>query len=295
MSFSFIRTRKIWYALTLALALAGTVGLLTVGMNLGIDFTSGTLFWLEFPGEVSASAISQALTSESLEHLNLGKGMVQKVGDKEYTLRVPSLDSKAQQQVIGALRTAFGDIRNHGVDQVDPRIGSELTKVAIESVLIASIGILIYIALRFEYRFAVISVLTLVAGVLITIGAFVLTRQEINSAFVAGMLTLVGYCVNNTIIIFDRIRENLRSPRKESLAEMTDRSIKEMIGRTVHTTVTTLIGVLALFLFGSPTIRDFTLALLVGLLVGVFISMFIAGPLWYDWRRLAGEAKPRSK
>lgn len=293
--FSFIKTRKIWYALTLVLALGGVAGLLLHGMNLGIDFTSGTLFWLEFPQAIEASAIAEAINTPETAGLNLGKGMVQKIGDREFSLRVPSLGAEGQDAVLVALKSKFGDVQTHGIDQVDPRIGSELTKVAIESVLIASLGILIYIALRFEYRFAVISVATLVAGVLITIGAFVVFQQEINSAFVAGMLTLVGYCVNNTIIIFDRIRENLRSTRKEDLAEMTDRSINEMRGRTMHTTVTTLIGVVALYVFGSTTIRDFTFALLVGLLVGVYLSVFVAGPLWYDWRRLLGNAKPKAR
>lgn len=294
-SFNFIKTRKIWYALTLILAIGGAIGLLTAGLNLGIDFTSGTLFWFEFNEAVSADGIAQAIAVPETEGLNLGKGMVQRVGPKEFTLRVPSLDSKGQQTVIDAVKAAYPTAESHGIDQVDPRIGSELTKVAIESVLIASIGILIYIAFRFEYRFAAVSVLTLAAGVLITIGVFVITRQEVNSAFIAGMLTLVGYCVNNTIIIFDRVRENLRSSKKEDLAQMTDRSIKEMLGRTMHTTITTLIGVLALFIFGSSTIRDFTLALLTGLIVGVFLSMFVAGPLWYDWRRLIGESKPKAR
>jgi len=294
-NFSFVKTRKIWYALTLIMAIGGIVGLLTAGMNLGIDFTSGTLFWLEFGGDVTVEEITAALDTPATAELGLGKAMVQKVGDKEFTLRVPSLDTDGQRAVMDALKASFEGVVNHGIDQVDPRIGSELTKTAIESVLIASLGILIYIALRFEYRFAAVSVLTLVAGVLITIGAFVVTRQEINSAFIAGMLTLVGYCVNNTIIIFDRIRENLKSSKKEDLAQMTDRSINEMLGRTMHTTITTLIGVLALFIFGSATIRDFTLSLLVGLLVGVYLSLFVAGPLWYDWRRLMGEAKPKSR
>ncbi len=294
-NFSFVKTRKIWYALTLIMAIGGIVGLLTAGMNLGIDFTSGTLFWLEFGGDVTVEEITAALDTPATAELGLGKAMVQKVGDKEFTLRVPSLDTDGQRAVMDALKASFEGVVNHGIDQVDPRIGSELTKTAIELVLIASLGILIYIALRFEYRFAAVSVLTLVAGVLITIGAFVVTRQEINSAFIAGMLTLVGYCVNNTIIIFDRIRENLKSSKKEDLAQMTDRSINEMLGRTMHTTITTLIGVLALFIFGSATIRDFTLSLLVGLLVGVYLSLFVAGPLWYDWRRLMGEAKPKSR
>lgn len=293
--FSFIKTRKIWYAITLVLALGGAAGLLLNGMNLGIDFTSGTLFWLEFPEAVDASAITEAINTPATADLNLGKGMVQKIGDREYTLRVPSLDAEGQEAVLAALRDKFGDVQNHGIDQVDPRIGSELTKVAIESVLIASLGILAYIALRFEYRFAVISVATLVAGVFMTIGAFVVSRQEINSAFVAGMLTLVGYCINNTIIIFDRIRENLKSTRKEDLAEMTDRSIGEMMARTVHTTITTLIGVVALYVFGSTTIRDFTFALLIGLIAGVYLSIFVAGPLWYDWRKLSGTEKRRAR
>lgn len=294
-NFSFIKTRKIWYALTLILMVGGAIGMLTTGLNLGIDFTSGTLFWLEFSEPADPAGISAAIEVPETVGLNLGKGMVQRVGDNEFTLRVPSLDSDSQQVVINAVKAKYPTAVSHGIDQVDPRIGSELTKVAIESVIIASIGILIYIALRFEYRFAAVSVATLIAGVFITIGVFVVTRQEVNSAFIAGMLTLVGYCVNNTIIVFDRIRENLRSSKKEDLAGMTDRSIREMLGRTVHTTITTLIGVLSLFIFGSATIRDFTLALLAGLIIGVYLSLFVAGPLWYDWRRLQGENKPRVK
>lgn len=281
----FMARRKLWFSITGGAVILSLLALLFLGLNLGIDFTSGTLFWLRFEREVSPAEIRDVLSSSDLADLGLGKSMVQRIGDNQLTIRTPSLNPTGQDRVLDALRDRFGSVVSRGVDQVDPRIGSELTRNALVSVLIASLGILAYIAFRFEFRFGVCAVVALIHDVLITLGVLAITRQEINSPFVAGILTVVGYSVNDTIIVFDRIRENLRTGKKVELEAIVDRSIFDTLRRSINTAVTTLLAVVALFVFGSPTIRDFTLALMVGILAGTYSSIFVASPLWYVWKQ----------
>lgn len=182
-----------------------------------------------------------------------------------------------------------------GIDLVDARIGSELTKNALYSVILACLGILIYIGFRFQFSFAVAGVLALVHDVIITLGVFAISRQQVNSAFIAAMLTIVGYSINNTIIIFDRIRENLKRGKIKDDAEIVDISISETLTRTMNTSITTFIVVLMLFIFGASSIRDFTLAMLTGIIVGTYSSLLIAGPLWYVIKTSFGKKKAISK
>lgn len=276
-------TYKMWFTISAVVILIGLISLFTRGLNYGIDFSSGTLFWLEFPEQVTADQVRAAVEGPATP-LNLQKLMIQKAGGNLITLRTRALSPEDQQKVLAVLSEKFPGVQSRGVDLVDPRIGKELTTNAIISVALASIGILAYIALRFEYRFGVAGVVALIHDVLVTLGLFSLLRQEVNSPFVAALLTVVGYSINDTIVVFDRIRENLRNRPNDSTAAIVDDSINQTLTRSINTSLTTLLAVLALFIFGSSTIRDFTLALVIGITVGTYSSIFIASPIWAIWR-----------
>lgn len=290
-----VAKRKLWFSISLVAIIISVVALFTLKLNTGIDFTSGTLFSMRFGSSVTADQINSFLNDEQFADMKLGKAMVQGIGENEFSIRVPALSNEDQDKFVTAFNEEFSDVTMMGVDLVDARIGSELTKNALYSVLLACVGILIYIGFRFQFSFAVAGVLALVHDVVITLGVFAISRQQINSAFIAAMLTIVGYSINNTIIIFDRIRENLKRGKIKDDAEIVDVSISETLTRTMNTSITTFIVVLMLFIFGASSIRDFTLAMLTGIIVGTYSSLLIAGPLWYVIKTSFGKKKAVSK
>ena len=183
-----------------------------------------------------------------------------------------------------SLSKHFGEVQARRTEMVGPVVGQELVKQALMALLLAAIGMLIYLSFRFEYRFATVAVLAVLHDALIVLGIFALLAKEINSPFIASILTVVGYSVNNTIVIFDKIRENMSFRKRESWAELANKSINETLTRSINTSLTTLLAVLALFFFGGATIQDFVLALLLGIVVGTYSSVFVAGPLWVVWK-----------
>jgi len=179
------------------------------------------------------------------------------------------------------------------VESVGPTVGKDLTLNAFKSIIIAWIFMLIYIWLRFELKSGVIAVIALIHDVLVMIALAALMRTQINSPFVAAVLTIIGYSINNTIVIFDRIRENSKQfRRKLSRAEITNTSISQTLARSINTSLTTLLTVLALYIFGVESIKEFTLPIIVGLLGGTYSSIFIAGPLWAAWTEKSASKKP---
>ena len=281
-----VGTRKIWFLISIVLTIVSILGIVFLGFNKGIDFTSGTLYTVEFTDEVDAENIREFLkSSEMTSEFNLSSVLVQGLGDDhQMSLRVPSMPPDQQEQFMAALNEEFGECVARGIDQVDPRVGAELTRNAIISVILACVGILIYIGFRFEFGFAVAAIVCLLHDVLITLGVIAFTRQEINSAFIAGLLTIVGYSINDTIIIYDRVRENRRSGKYKDNAPLINASVSETLRRTLNTGVTTILAVLALFIFGSSTIRDFTLSMMVGITIGTYTSIFIASNIWYQFK-----------
>ncbi|MFS8573113.1 MAG: protein translocase subunit SecF, partial [Clostridia bacterium] len=179
---------------------------------------------------------------------------------------------------------------------VGPVIGAELVRRALLAVALASLGILVYVSLRFEFKFAVASIVALLHDAIIATGVVSALGVEVNSPFIAAILTVIGYSLNATIVIFDRVRENLRIRKGESLFDLLNRSLNETLARTIHTSATTLLALVTLFIFGGSTLRDFILVLLVGLTVGTYSSMMVANPLWWLWKereeRRRAEASP---
>jgi len=292
----FIGKRKLALIVSAAMILAGLASLLIhKGPNYGIDFVGGTLVQVKFSQSTDAAKIKDGLGS-----VELGSVVVQRFGDdpNEFLIRVQeSGDGKDLSGLIsGSLETVYGqgnvDIRR--VEMVGPQVGKDLRQKGILSISYAMVGILVYIAWRFELRYAVGAIIALLHDVLITLGAFSITGREIDLPIIAAFLAIIGYSLNDTIIVYDRIRENYGKYQKLGFNMVVNRSINETLSRTILTSGTTLLVVLALFIFGGGVIHNFAFAMLVGILVGTYSSIFVASPLLIFWddMRSGGKAKP---
>lgn len=281
----FIGKRNIWFAISGVLILVGVISLLGPGLNLGIDFTGGTLLERGFERPITAAQIRQVLNDAELKDIDLGKIVVQPLeGEKAAIIRLPALTNDQIQVVDKVLTDAFGKVETRRTEMVGPVIGRELINQALWALLLAAIGILIYVSFRFEYRFGVAAIVAALHDVIVVLGLFALLGREVNSPFVAAILTVVGYSINDTIVVFDKIRENIGFRKRESWADVANKSINQTLARSINTSVTTLLVVIALYLFGGSTIKDFVLTLFLGIIVGTYSSIFIASPLWVLWR-----------
>lgn len=253
------------------------------GLNLGVDFTGGTLLERQTTRDVTVAEVRQVL-DEAVPEMDLSGAIVQLLDrPNEFMVRTHELENADILRIDQAFERGFGSLVELRTDLVGPTIGQKLVQKAIIGIVIASLGILAYVSWRFEYRFATVSVICLLHNVLIVLGIFAITGREVNSPFVAAVLTVLGYSINDTIVIFDRIRENRRMKRKESLWELVNRSLNQSLSRTINTSMTTLVVVLMLVIFGGTAIQDFALALLIGIVFGTYSSLFLAAPLWLTW------------
>lgn len=284
--FDIVSKRKIYYLISVTLVLIGIASLLIQQLNLGIDFESGSRLDIEIGKKVDLQKGKEVLRQQGFESPNA------RVGGKQQDILIFRTDKVLEQPEIEkltkAFSKAFGTNVNIQEQVVDPIIGRELAKNAIWSVLIASIGIILYITFRFEYRFAVAAILALFHDALVTIGFFSLFQIEVDIVFIAAILTIIGYSVNDTIVIFDRIRENLDAYQDkitwDALAGIVNRSIAQTLVRSLNTALTVIFAAIALYLFGGESIRNFALALLIGLFAGAYSSIFIASQIWLDWK-----------
>ncbi|HEX9778780.1 MAG TPA: protein translocase subunit SecF [Geopsychrobacteraceae bacterium] len=284
----FVGKRMLAVILSAALILIGLVSLTVKGgPNYGIDFAGGTLVQVLFEEKTDAAAIKQALAG-----LDLGSMSVQQFGDEasEFLIRVESSSDELKglsNQIGDSLETGYGpdkvDIRR--VEMVGPQVGKDLRSKGIKAIFYAMIGILVYISWRFEFRFAVGALVALIHDVVITLGVFSLFGKEIDLPIIAAFLAIIGYSLNDTIIVYDRIRENLAKYNKESFSFVVNRSINDTLSRTLMTSGTTLLVVLALFVLGGGVIHNFAFAMLVGVLIGTYSSIFVASPLLVFWEQ----------
>jgi preprotein translocase subunit SecF len=291
----FVGKRKIPFGISLVLVVVSAILLVVPGLNWGVDFTGGTLMERGFDRAVTAGEIRQVLGSLQLKDLDLGKSVIQPTENNLSALiRTQVLTNEQILAIDEGLVAHFGPVESLRTEMVGPVVGQELVKQALMALLLAAVGMLVYLSFRFEYRFAGVAVLAVLHDALIVLGIFALLAKEINSPFIASILTVVGYSVNNTIVIFDKIRENIQFRKRESWAELANKSINETLTRSINTSLTTLLAVLALFFFGGATIQDFVLALLLGILVGTYSSVFVAGPLWVAWKEWDDRRKTAS-
>ena len=254
------------------------------GLKYGIDFAGGTLVQLHFKSPPDIEVIR-----DGLKTIGLGESTIQEFGSKkDILIRVERSEEKLE--AVGAMikRSLSGEfnideITLERVEMVGPKVGRDLREKALLSILYAIIGIVIYISWRFEFQYAIAAIIALIHDVLVTMGAFSIFDKEFTLVIVAAFLTIIGYSLNDTIVVFDRIRENLRRRGKSSLSEIINSSINQTLSRTLLTSGTTLLVVVALFFFGGEIIHDFSFALLVGVFVGTYSSIFIASVFLVYW------------
>lgn len=286
--FDFIGKRRIWFLFSGALIALGIFAFAFNAfvhgkvMSFGIDFTGGTFLHLRFPEEVTVGEIRSVLAK-----YNLGQSVIQREQKekKDIFIRSEPIAEEVRIKLLEDFKQNFGGVELLEADMIGPVIGKELRTQALWAFLIASLGIIIYVSFRFEFKYAVAALLALYHDAIITTGIIALLWRNVDTPFIAAILTIMGYSINDTIVIFDRIRENLKKfyGKKKSLKEIINLSISETIARSINAVLTTLIMVLALLFLGGETIKDFALTLLIGFVIGTYSSIFIASPIVAVW------------
>ncbi|HEY8343027.1 MAG TPA: protein translocase subunit SecF [Calditerricola sp.] len=295
--YDFIKYRRVSFLVSGILLALGLVVLFVFGLKLGVDFQAGTRIEVDAGKPVDAQRVVEAAAAALG---GLKPAAVETGGEGErVVLRYAETLTKDQ---IAALRKGIAEAlvseASFTESTVDPLYARELARKAAYAVLIASVGIALYVMLRFEYRFAVAALVALFHDAFMTIAAFSLLRLEVDLPFIAAVLTIVGYSINDTIVIFDRIRENLKFAQRlktaEDLARLVNASLNQTLTRSINTVLTVLFTAVALFFLGGEGIRNFSLALIIGLVSGTYSSIFIASQIWYEWK-VRELRRPRAK
>jgi preprotein translocase subunit SecF len=279
----FVGKRKIAMIFSIVVILFGIISIIIKGGLLyGIDFSGGTLIQIKFNNPITTSEIK-----EILRETEIGKSTIQQFGEAknyEFIIRTKLgdenmglLSQKVKTSLSKRIENEQFEIRR--VEMVGPKVGKDLRKKGVNSIIYALLGILIYITLRFEFKFAVGAVGALIHDVLITVGIFSIANKEFNLTTLAALLAIVGYSLNDTIIVYDRIRENLGKRKREKLPKIINISINEVLNRTIITSTTTLFVVLSIFFIAGGVIHDFAFALVIGIIVGTYSSIYVASPL----------------
>jgi preprotein translocase SecF subunit len=280
---NFIRRRRLAFLLSAVIIGAGLISLAVKGgPDLSIDFEGGVVVQMKFRDPVTTEEIRTALSDAGYPNAEIQRFRT----GNEVLIRAPHAESEdVSEDIKTSLAERFQDnpfeVRRE--ELVGPKVGKELGKNAIWAIVIGLGAILVYVAFRFEFRFAVAAVAALFHDVLVTLGIFSLTGKEVSLAVVAAFLTIVGYSLNDTIVVFDRIREDLRKYHRERYEGVINASINETLSRTIMTSLTTLLVVLFLYFIGGEVLRDFAFALLVGVIVGTYSSIFVASPILVEW------------
>ncbi len=275
----FMSKRYFAYALSLFLIVVGLTSFIKRGeKNFGIDFTGGILQEYEFKAQLTTNDLR-----EVLKDINIGDSLIQRVKDTQrYIIRTYS---GSTEEIVAKFKEKFGEsnVELLRAESVGAMVGKDLRKKAINAITFSLIAMCLYIAIRFRFKFAIAAIIALIHDVLISAGALSLTGREFSLPVIAALLTIVGYSINDTIVVFDRIRENMRLQKKIKFSELVNNSINQTLSRTILTSLTTLLTVLSLYLFGGEVINPFAFILLVGVVVGTYSSIFIASPVVVEW------------
>lgn len=292
---NFVKLAKPLIALSILIVIVGLFILSIFKLNLGIDFSSGTRADIE-----TNQSLTQGKVEKAVKDVGLSPDQVQinGSGHKNATVQFKKNLSRAEDNKLSdKIKSEFGDTPQ--INSVSPLIGQELAKNAMTALILASIGIIIYVSLRFEWRMGLSAVLALLHDIFIIVAVFGLFRLEVDLTFIAAVLTIVGYSINDTIVTFDRVRENLHKVKvvtsPEQIDDIVNRSIRQTMTRSINTVLTVVVVVVAILIFGAPTIFNFSLALLIGLISGVFSSVFIAVPLWGIMKKRQLKKSPNNK
>src|SRR5215831_903602 len=289
-NYDFVGKRRWFYLASLGAVIISIISIVVHGgLNYGIDFTGGTLIQVRYEKPVTVDHVRRGL-----DRIQLGTAVIQQFGDaQEYLIRLPQSDRKSDEltkAVQGALSsTGDGAVEIRRVEFVGPQVGRDLQLQALYAVLAGMAGILIYVAIRFDFRGGVISIAALAHDVIVTLGALSITGREMSLPVLAALLTIVGYSINDTIVVFDRVREARgRGLRKgQSFADLVNLAMNQTLSRTILTAFTTFLSALVLFLFGGEVLRDFAFALVIGVVTGTYSSVAAASLVmdWESWSR----------
>ncbi len=274
----FMKYRKICVGASILLMLLSLGMLFTKGLNLSVDFTGGLVLQVKFEQPVEVAQIRESLSS-----IGQGQAIIQAYDNKDVLIRFQAQDEDVRRSVLDKLKKDFGGLTILKIDKVGPVVGQELRAQAVIALLLALAGILIYMAFRFKFRFGVAAVLSLVHDSILMLGVYSLTGKEVSVAFIAAILTVVGYSLNDTIVVLDRVRENWPALRSKGVLELVDNSINQTLSRTINTSLTTLLPIVAMFIFGGEVISNFAFAFLVGIVVGTYSSIYVASSVVAEW------------
>ena len=284
----FVAWRRTAFAVSTVLCLLGIISIVQIGRgaaNLGIDFAGGTSVQLKFSKPVDLSQVRALLAESGLKDSE----PQQFAGGDRIMVRLKRAEggqAGMAQRVQDIFSKGLPDnpFVVEGTNEVGPAVGKDLQKAALWAITVSMLGIIAYIAWRFEFKFGIAAAIATLHDILAVLGIFTVLNKEITLLIVTALLTLAGYSLTDTVVVFDRIRENLRGRRKESLEEVINLSINEVLSRTIVTSLTVLLVLVALFALGGEVLRDFSLALIVGVCVGTYSSWFVASPIVYEWR-----------
>jgi preprotein translocase subunit SecF len=289
-----VSLRPLWYTFSGILIAGSLIAIGMFGLKQGIDFTGGSLVSIRFEQQRP----NPVQVERSLEGIDLGSIVIQPVGDAEMNIRTRTLDEKTHAEVLKKLKDEYGSMQELRYDSIGPAIGAELRDKAWKALLIVFAAILAYIAYQFRkvsepvqsWKYGVITVLTAFHDVIVPLGLFAILGKyagvEIGTPFIAAILTIMGYSINDTIIVMDRVRENLHRMSGD-FDHIVSSSLKQTYLRSFNTSMTTLFALVAVYFFGGASVRDFALALIVGIITGTYSSIFIASPLLVTWNRLS--------
>ena len=297
--FDIVKRTKIWFILSLCVILPGIFSMCTQGFNLGIDFTGGTIMDLRFEQPVTLQEVRSSLAKYDLDGSTIQFAGAEAGIDASENVMIRTIDLEENQrkEVMASLTQDVGPYTVLREEKVGATIGGELITNAVLALVISWALIILYVAYRFEWRFGVSAVLALIHDIIIVMAVFSFTQRQIDSSFIAALLTIVGYSINDTIVIFDRIRENLKLHfrRGGDVNELVNRSIYQTLTRSLYTVFTVLFTTFALYWFGGETTKDFAFALLIGFAVGCYSSIFIASQLWIELRNRTEHRRPAVK
>ena len=279
--FDFIGRRKLWLTISMIIIIPGLISLMLQGLNFGIDFAGGTKVIVQFQQEVSSEEIRDVLSDHGIG----GSSTIQASDDNEFIIRMPILSEEETTQVIESLRSNLGGMELLDRESVGSVVSGELQQRAMIALSIAMVLITIYLAIRFDITFGLATLVGIIHNVLITLSIFSIFQIEVNLAFAAAILTVVGYTINDTIVIFDRIRENLGFKEKGTLEELANKSVHQTLMRTIYTSGTSVVVLMALLVFGGEPTRYFALAMIIGFISGAYSSTCLVSPVWLEFKK----------
>ena len=274
----FMKYRRLALGISCALMVLSLGLVVAKGLNLSVDYTGGILLQVEFPAAVEVGQVREALAG-----VGQGQATIQAYSDRGVIVRFQSQSGENRKQVLGALNQRFGKVQVLRLETVGPVVGEELRQQAFVALILALGGILAYMAFRFQFRFGMAAVLSLLHDVILRIGVYSLTGKEVGVSFIAAILTVVGYSLNDSIVVLDRVRENWKDLRGKGILDLVDLSINQTLSRTINTSLTTLLPVLAMYFLGGEVISNFAFAFLVGITVGTYSSIYIASAVVAEW------------